>query len=320
MPGKYRWVAALAASGATWCGAACGQDAVTLRVISWNLESGDSSAALLRQQIGEKDGVHLWGLSEVDADDVGQFEQGAETGEGADFKTILGTTGGNDRLAIVYDSARFELIGPPQELSAIQLSSGLRAPLVARFRGNATGQEFLFMVNHLKRGGAQNPQRIEQAKRLNQWARQQTAPVIAVGDYNFDYDVDLGDAGVPHRDQGFDELTRDGTFIWVRPLTLLKTQASDDFNGVLDFVFVANAPFGWNGAATILDREGHRAAVQNDFDDTNQQTDHRPVEAVFTLAAGGDPGLTEIEQIRRQIERLEAELRTLKERLDAIDG
>lgn len=262
---------------------------LTIRICGWNVQSDftpkqhESDPDLIAQQIAAKDDVDLWGLCEV----LGQtaldkFEKGAEEGEGSDFESLLSGTGGRDRLAIIYDTARFELLGV-EELGMIQLSPGLRAPLVAHFRGRTTGTEFLFMVNHLKRGGAQNPVRIEQARRLHEWARDQRLPVIAVGDWNMDYDVELGDLGVPHRDRAYDELTRDGVWKWLRPEPLLKTNADPDFNTVLDFVFVANAPFGWFAESHILEREEDRHATENEFSDDDRESDHRPVDAILSL-------------------------------------
>lgn len=300
---------------------------LSFRVISWNLESGESDIDLLAEQMGARRGVHLWGLCEVPSSGaIEKLELGAEEGESTEFDNIFGNTGGDDRLAILYDTNRFELVGEAEELSFIQQSSGLRAPLVARLKGKRSGKEFLFMVNHLKRGGAQNPTRIKQAKLLNAWARDQELPVIAVGDYNFDYDVDLGDAGFPHRDQGFDELTKDGVFVYLHPDSLLKTNADDGFNSVLDFVFAAHAPFGWSAQSRILEREGDSVATENDFDDDQDQSDHRPVDALFTLQtvaptsartaatveAAGDLSR---EEVLHRIEALERELESLRARL-----
>jgi endonuclease/exonuclease/phosphatase family metal-dependent hydrolase len=78
---------------------------------------------------------------------------------------------------------------------------------VAHFRLKPAGPELLFMVNHLYRGNADG--RHEQARLLNAWAREQTIPVIAVGDYNFDWDVTTGETV---HDQGYDLLTAEGVF------------------------------------------------------------------------------------------------------------
>jgi hypothetical protein len=233
--------------------------------------------------MAEKKGVHLWGLCEVaDLDALREFEQGAEEGEDADYVPILSKSGGGDRLAVLYNAKILEPIGRPFELKRqTLLSSGLRASLVVKFKGKRTGQEFLFVVNHLKRGDAQNATRLKQSQNLNDWARGEELPIIAVGDFNYDYDPQLGHLGAPNRDGGFDALLDGGVFQWIKPNRLVKTQADDDFNSVLDFIFVANAPFHWTGRSTILEREGDKPAVENDFDDDADNTDHRPVDAVL---------------------------------------
>jgi hypothetical protein len=320
---SYKAVPLLYLAAALAAGTAAAQEErVSFRVAGWNMESGESDDALLRRQLGEKQGVHVWGLSEVrNAAALAEFEHGAEEGEGSDYAALLGSTGGADRLAIVYSTARFDLVDE-EELFDIQPTSGQRAPLVAHLRGKQTGREFKFMVNHLARGNA--GARLEQARRLNAWAGEQAVPVVAVGDYNFDYHVDFGDQG--DRDAGFDALTRDATFVWARPELLVKTQADDAFVSVLDFVFVANPPPGWTGVSTILERDGDVAALATavDFDDDARQTDHRPVDAVFSFAAAPDPDDTigndedgdasfDRGGVRRRLDEIERSLRELRD-------
>jgi len=266
---------------------------IQVRIACWNMQSDwndrsrESDPDLLQQQMAAKTGIKLWGLSEVlDASTLAKFEAGAEDGEGSDFVAIMGRTGGRDSLAILYDSSVFEQIGQPIELETeTRLTSGLRATLVLHLKGKKSGQEFLFGVNHLKRGGSQNPTRLQQAKNLNQWARSQTLPVVLVGDFNFDYDVQRGHLGLPHRDGGFDALVKDHIFQWVPTTNMVKTQADDRYNTMLDFIFVANAPFGWTGSAKVLRRTGDEAATTIDFDDDDRSSDHRPVSATFMLGS-----------------------------------
>jgi hypothetical protein len=87
---------------------------------------------------------------------------------------------------------------------------------------------------------------IEQARLLNGWAREQTLLVIAAGDYNFDWAVTNG-ARV--HDQGYDLLTADGIFTWIRPPRLIRTPCS--FNSVLDFVFVTGDARWWRAPSEI---------------------------------------------------------------------
>ncbi len=148
----------------------------------------------------------------------------------------------------------------------------VRSPLVVRFRMSATGQEFWFMVNHLYRSRA--GKRHEQADGLNEWARKQSLPVIAVGDYNFDWS--LPDGSSDH-DEGFDLMVSDQVFAWVQPEELIKTQCSGH-NSVLDFVFSAGAAQTWQASSEILFRDPDYCP------DDHIQSDHRPVRATFSLA------------------------------------
>ena len=178
--------------------------AQTVTVVSWNVESGGSNNETIRQRMASFQGVDLWGLSEVASDAAaGVFETGAEDGEEAPFSRIVGTTGASDRLAIIFNGDRFQLVRS-QELTNIG-SGNHRAPLVAELREVSSNRNFLFMVNHLARGNANL--RRQQATQLNDWVRTQTLPVIAVGDYNFDWEVVGGDQ---NHDVGYDNMTNAG--------------------------------------------------------------------------------------------------------------
>jgi endonuclease/exonuclease/phosphatase family metal-dependent hydrolase len=201
---KRHIVVVIAMLVSLWTGAGWGQ---TLRVVGFNVESGGARPDVVDDLVRAAQGVDLWGFSEVQDDAWGMlFEQAAEDGEAADFQRILGTTGGGDRLLIVYNGDRLDLVRQ-FELTDINIKGRVRAPLVAHFRLKPAGSEFLFMVNHFYRSNAEG--RHEQARLLNAWARQQTLPVIAVGDYNFDWDVTNGET---MHDQGYDLLTAEGVF------------------------------------------------------------------------------------------------------------
>ena len=226
---KMRAVVVIAVLVSLWTGLGWAQ---ALRVVGFNVESGGARPDVVDDLIEEAQGVDMWGFSEVHDDVwVTLFEKAAEHGEAADFKRILGSTGGSDRLLIVYNADRFDAVRH-FELAHINVGGNVRAPLVAHFRFKPAGPEFLFMVNHLYRSKADRSH--EQARLLNEWARAQTLPVIAVGDYHFDWDVSDGEAD---HDRGYDLLIHDEVFVWIRPQRLIKTQCS--FESVLDFTFMA---------------------------------------------------------------------------------
>jgi hypothetical protein len=298
IPSLFRRALALA-SAALLLAFSATASAQQLTVVSWNVESGGSDDQTIRSRIAGFQGVDLWGLSEVASPaSAGVFELGAEDGEGADFQRVVGTTGGSDRLAIIFNAARFRLVRS-QELTHINQGNH-RAPLVAELEERATSRRFLFMVNHLARGN--NALRHRQARQLNEWVRTQTLPVVAVGDYNFDWEVRGGET---NHDRGYDNMTAGGAWTWVRPATLIKTQCSPEFDSVLDFVFVNAAAQSWAGTSEIL-------VEPNDCDPSPQTSDHRPVVGRFNAAgvAGGRPTR---EELLRRIEEIERQLQQLKE-------
>lgn len=239
-------------------------------VVSWNTELNDADLDAIGERIAAFEGVDLWGLNEVTrASDQAPLEAAAEVGEGVDYQSVLGTTGGQDRLLAIYNSARFTLVAWWEE-HAINTTGTARAPLVLQLRDRASGKEFLLMVNHLYR--SRDEERHKQAALLNTWAAEQTLPAIAVGDYNFDWAL----TGETY-DLGYDLLTHDSKFVWLAPPTLVTTQCSGwpcQYNSVLDFVFVAGAAQTWRAEATII-------VTPNDFPDSAATSDHRPVLARF---------------------------------------
>ena len=95
-----------------------------------------------------------------------------------------------------------------------------RSPLVVHLKDNASAIEFLVVVNHLARGKAEIRQK--QSQQLVEWARDQTLPVLAIGDYNFDY-VFATEKG----NEAFNIFLRDNVFKWVRPRELIDTNWFD---------------------------------------------------------------------------------------------
>lgn len=148
---------------------------------------------------------------------------------------------------------------------------------------------------------------------MNAWAGEQDIPVIAVGDYNFDWSVADGDI---HHDQGYDNLTENDVFTWLRPDELIRTQYSHgtpNRHSVLDFVFLANSEAFFAGTSEII-------RVLNDFPDNESTPDHRPVAATLTVVEGGEPGPGTLkQQLLQRIAQLEAELAELKSLVQTID-
>jgi len=249
-----------------------------LQVVVWNVESGDADPALVAERVAAFEGVDLWGFSEVaDGSWLDAFERAAGIGEGSTFESVLGTTGGGDRLGIVWDTAELELLAH-DELHEMSYEGRVRAPLVGHFRITASGEEFLFVVNHLYRSRAAN--RHEQASMLNAWGKRQRLPILLGGDMNFDWSIATNGA---ERDRGFDNLVRDDVFVWLRPQRIVKTQASTRYNSILDMLFTCgDGP--WSDLECII------VVEPGDFPDDARKPDHRPVAVRMTVGPPGAPG------------------------------
>ncbi|HKH45671.1 MAG TPA: endonuclease/exonuclease/phosphatase family protein [Thermoanaerobaculia bacterium] len=292
--------------------------AQTLTVVGFNVESGAANPQVIAEQIGPLRDIDIWGFSEVRNAGEGQIlAGGAADGESGTFESILGTTGDQDRLLIVYNSDRLDLV-QNGEIQELNIGGRVRAPLWAQFRVKPSGPEFIFMVNHLYRGN--DAGRRAQAQGLNDWARTRTVPVIATGDYNFDWHFQTGDT---NHDQGYDLITSGGILQWVRPPAPLVPTNCSFHQSVLDFVFVSGAAQGWHGEGEILFPQPTYCP------DTASTSDHRPVLARFDLAGGPGPGPgpgpgsggidAKKQEILQKIQTLEQELASLRALVESLD-
>ncbi len=185
-------------------------------------------------------------------------------------------------MVLAYDSKKLKLV----EHAELEAHDGMRmndvnfrhrSPLMGRFKHVSSGREFLVVLNQLARGKA--GVRNEQAKALREWARDQTLPVIGIGDYNFDFDFHTQKGNT-----GYTEFLKDDIWHWVWPDLLIDTNWADhDGDGkdnypdsCLDFMFVAGEAKSWSPVSNVIVRDG-------DFPDDETTSDHRPVELSVTV-------------------------------------
>ena len=156
--------------------------AAPLTVVGFNIESGDSSDHVISLQLEKSVGVDLWGLVDVwnESGWPDRLREGAQEGENSEFRSILGQSGGDSRILVLYRNSRLRQVGI-EELAAAQASARRPAPLAVRFRLDDT-EEFWFLTVDLSESEGR---RLAQAKALAEWASTASLPVVAVGTFNF---------------------------------------------------------------------------------------------------------------------------------------
>jgi len=243
-----------------------------LRMVTLNVESGDANADAVATIVAASQGEWLWGFTEL-ADQAWLTTLAAaapDDGQGP-FETALGGSGYFLRMGLAWDPEHLTLIDV-WELDDINVGGTVRAPLVGQFRVEDSQTELLVVVNHLWR--TNNQARHEQAQRLHDWALAQDLPAVTLGDFNFDWSVEGGDTD---HDVGYDLLTADDAWQWVRPDELVMTQCNAQYASVLDFFFVSGAAQDWPRSSRML--QNYAGYCHDDA----TRPDHRPVRADLTV-------------------------------------
>lgn len=240
-----------------------------ITVVGWNTQLSDAAITRITDRIAAFTEINLWGLTAVNQLTYQyDLEAAAEAGEMADFGSVMGRSGGGERIVALYDTSRFDMIDSWEQDLLDTAAGNARAALVLHLRDKPTDIQLLFMVNHLERDLPELRQ--QQAQALNAWAARQVLPVIAVGDYNVDWAV----ADEVH-DPAYDTLVADERFQWIRPAELLTTECNGwpcEMRVVQDFVFTVGAAQSWLAASII-------ATTPDDFPDDETTSNHRPVVA-----------------------------------------
>ncbi len=304
--------------------------AAELNVALFNVESDHSERRTIGDQIARyyRDyAIDLWAFAEVwdedwsreFVDDISKAHDRA-TREDIEFETVFGETGGDNRLLIVYNPAKLEVLAS-QELAGLDIRRSNPAPLAVHFRLRG-GPEFMFVVTRFDR--YREEAREQAAEGLNRWVAQQTLPVLAVGTFGFGWSTKDDGAS---REPGFDKLIAGGALTWVRPSRIVPTECGPERN-VEDFILVGGPARDWPIKVRVL------SDAPNYCPDSDLTSSHRPllarigyedadavlpvVEATPSTLPAGIPSAEKQldpatrEEILRRIAVIEAELEALK--------
>lgn len=294
-------------AAALWLGAGSLASADEFRLIAWNVESNRpgqppvSNPLVIAEQLTElmrdpATRAEVIVLSEVDPVTVLRFQKAVAEGLGSEVDYVTSASGGfqdTDSLLLIVDKQRFRIdevlelhryagiaanFNNPETDSADFGALRARSPLAVKLFDLKSSDSFWVIANHLARGEAEL--RTDQARMLVKWAADRQEPVIAAGDFNFDYEFKTK-RGNP----GFQAMMEGGVWEWLQPDPLLDSNWSDDRqalpqrvdrypDSILDFVFVANGAKQWQGESDVVVRP-------DDFPDNDQTSDHRPIIARF---------------------------------------
>jgi endonuclease/exonuclease/phosphatase family metal-dependent hydrolase len=245
----------------------------SMKFLSWNVESEGADPATIAKQLGDLGRYDLIALTEVLPSAATDFCSAF----GDDYLFVLSETGRTDSMMLIYNKNTLDFVRK-FELHDINFKNRYRSPLVGHFRDALTGKELLVMVNHLARGSEKTRQ--IQAEKLVEWARDQTMPIVALGDYNFDYEFDTRQGN-----EAFRLFMKDNVWKWIEPYELIDTNwydnpqqpdGKDDYPGsMLDFAFVAGSAKEWTTSCKVIVRDG-------DFPDDAKTSDHRPFELIVS--------------------------------------
>jgi len=280
------------------------------RLLAWNVESNRpgqppvSDADVVASQLTEllrnpATRSQIVALSEVEPKTVERYRRAVASGLEGEVDFVTSASGGYadaDSLMLVVDARRFRIdevlelhryagikanFTVDQETSSEYGSVRARSPLIAKVQDLASGRSFWLIVVHLARG--EEELRVDQARVLRRWAADRSEPVVAAGDFNFDYVF-----ATARGNAAFDAMLEGDTWRWLEPDPLVDSNWSEDRQkgppgvdsypgSILDFVFVANGAKGWRGTSDVVVRRG-------DFPDDDRTSDHRPIVATFRPA------------------------------------
>ncbi|KFZ37983.1 hypothetical protein HR45_05580 [Shewanella mangrovi] len=240
--------------------------AAPITVMGYNVEGGykpDATEPTVAGYIQQAPKADVYMLSELTiswakplAKTMGDYQFVAS-------KNAIETT---DALGIFFNPQRFSLVDQSELVFGVNKYE--RPALIATLKDRTTGKTVTIVGNHLMRGAAE--QRQQQARMLVQWVKQQADTVIALGDYNFDYDLPTAKGN-----QAFNLFMDSGEWHWIKPSKLIKSNCDANYNSILDFVFVHGSY--QSATSNILFPE------EEYCHDDEQRPDHRPVVATITF-------------------------------------
>lgn len=259
-----------------------------LRVATLNAESEETADTLpekVAETIRGMGPFDLLAVKEVQSTAALKiFADAAAQSNGGRWRYVISESGFNsdrapDFLGIIYRTDQYRQLDTreihvirsrPDGTSLGQADWGLRGALVLRLQHLSSGQQFQIATVHLK--CCNEPDiRAHQTGLLAQELNVGAMPTILLGDTNIPIEEPFTAPAGAHV-AAFDNIIGAG-LTWVAPSNPMKTQCSDDFDSMLDQIFVSAPNAGGATAEIKFPDPVYCLAEKNGY------ADHRPVVA-----------------------------------------
>lgn len=266
-----------------------------LIVATFNTESDtDTAPVKVTETIRAMGELDILAVQEVEsAEALKLYTDAAAQSLSGRWRSVISESGVNtnraaDLLGIVYNSDRFRQL-ETNEIHVIRSKPdtstygrpdwSLRGALVLRLQHLESGVEFQIATIHLKY--CKEPEiRAHQAALLASELTADGMLTILLGDSNIP--IEPGASGPDAANlQAFTSLTAELGLAWVQPSNPVKTQCSEEFNSMLDQIFV---PSPVAGGTTVEIRFPEAAYCDREREG---YSDHRPVVAKLAGFLGG---------------------------------
>lgn len=262
------------------------------KIATFNTESdADTHWFEVAKTIRDARKIDVWVLQEVESNEVAARYAEAVAAWGRNsYHYVVSESGvnssphrSNDHLVILYNSKELRLI-ETVELHSIRSEPDnsplgkpmwrLRGALFVRLSDRTTNVEFYVGNVHLKCCDSGREIRSHQVSLLRKWIKRSDVPVILAGDFNIPVSPQ-SENGNPSSNAF---ISLEGIMAWLRPTDPIKTQCSQDYDSMLDHIFLkANGNVKAIGVDILQPDPAYCEA------ETNGGADHRPVVGSFVF-------------------------------------
>ncbi len=224
-----------------------------ITMMAWNLNSGvhfgqhDRQLPFITSQLSAPNPVDVYAFTEVQPNWMNALDNAADA-SGTPFGLVQTRAGRNQRIAVLFNEDRFELLGA-NEMTGVAYNENHRNPMAVTLFDRESGTRFEVVAVHLARGNG--GRREVETDRIAERLRRAQDPVVLLGDLNFDCPPGRSPEGCDRAP--YNNLVSGGGLTWVRPDVEGTTTCNPRYSDMLDLAFAGRGAELWGLRAAILD-------------------------------------------------------------------